>query len=281
MSIISNDNFAVGSTATASTANIKFGDVQTATATGALNESNLRAESVDRRNISTDPTLVKTGYRDNQNGSVIGSYLYTGKDGSNDYQVDHKGVSPSANGLELDWSAAPIILQDKDLLRVHYTAHLIKADPTGSTGWGAYNPTPGDLACLVMFPVWDIDGSYTNMPGNADFMQTLTSGGKIYFEESGSDWRTRGFAVYGIDGRDDGSDEVYERTMHGCFNYVHSGTGVTIEKIRINARGFMAYSADASGRFLVWVSGANTYGSDTGHKWGRGQIGAMILRGDG
>lgn len=281
MSTISNDNVGVGATTAVANVNGKFSDVATATAAGAINEDNLRTEAVDRRNITSHSTLVASAYVDNQNGSTIGSLLYTGKTGANDYQVDHDGTSASSNGLEIDWS--PVDLVANDLLRIHYTIHLEKANPAGSTGWGSFNPSPGTLACLVAFPVWQVvggGGTYTNLPGNADFTQALSSGSVIHFEETGSTWRTKGFAVYGIDGRADGSLEVYERTMHGCFNYVHTGATVSIDKIRINARGFLAYGADASGRFLGWSSGANTYGSDTGHDWGRGQLAAMILRGD-
>jgi len=280
MSTISNDNVGVGATTAAANANSKFSDVATATATGAVNEDNLRTEAVDRRNISTNPSLVKTAYVDNQNGTTIGSLLYTGKTGANDYQVDHDGTTASSDGLEIDWSGAPIPLVANDLLRIHFTIHFKQVDPAGSTGWGTFNPTVGDQMCLVAFPIWDIGSSYESMPGNADFTTTLSSGDVISFEETGSTWRTKGFAVYGIDGRDSGSLEVYERTMHGCFNYVHTGATVSIRKIRVNARGFLAYGADASGRFLGWTAGTNAYGSDTGHDWGRGQLAAMILRGD-
>ena len=278
MSIISNDNVGVGATTAAADVNTKFSDVATATAATRINEDNLRTEAVDRRNITSYQTLVKSAYVDNQNGSTIGDFQYTGKNGSNEFALDHDGTTGAADGLEIDWD--PVDLVANDLLRIHYTVHFEEVD---GTGWGTYTPAVGalGLACMVAFPVWDVGAGYTNLPGNADFMQTLLSAQGIRIEETGSSWRTKGFAVHSIVGRAAGSNVYsYERTMHGCFNYVHTGATVNIDKIRINARGFMAFGADATGRYLAWADLTNTHGKTADYTFGRGQLAAMILRGD-
>lgn len=237
MSRIVNTNFGpAGTTTAAANANTKFTGV--ATATGAIDESNVRHEGIDRRNLDNNYIVVKTAYDDNGNQSEDFQYNKSGTHGGA-FEVNHEGSPPSAgNGLEINMSSSPMVIKDGDLVRIYHSTVLSKHD---GVGFGV--PSALFQWFMVTFPVWDTtSGSLANfvtLPLHPTALNDpSTSQVNVDLEAN----KSGGIALYQPFGPDGGGGSVLSRQNGmACWHYKHSGADLTVYGIRINANGPYKY----------------------------------------
>ncbi len=270
MSKITNNNFVVGEVISLTDANAKFTDIQTAT--GSINEENVRSEAVDRRTLATHAystgrmePLVHMDYFSNGVGTSAGAY--NGQNGSVAF--------PLVNGspTELDWTSLPtggVTVKAGDLLRIHFTVFFTKHDDTGYEPAGP-NTAPqaanqSDAIGLVFFPVWDIGSGYAAITNQVDLTNSVTA--PHSFTIDGSTNRTDGLAWVSLEGPNYSSFMWPARQVHGMLCYQHTGADIKIEKLKIYGRGPVVYQKTGAVRTIhVPVWGTGRYVNSGPTKW--------------
>ncbi len=306
MSTISTTNFEAGDTTDRTDANNKFSAV--ATATGSINEENVRSEGIDQRQLA--PHIYSTGrmepvvYADYTTNciSTITSNTYTNEDGTDAFYISH------GDGLHLNWTGpgvgpdGGVIVKEGDLVRIHFDIFLSKIDDAGYATNGPAGPNTTsrvnnrpDAIGILFFPMWRINGggSFTPLTNEADLDASLTAPASITFNNV-ANTKVDSVAFCSMEGYLD-TDCFAARTVHGSWNYVHSGADITINEIKLYCRGPMVYQWDAGGggsrvfHAPVWGTGryATPYldipaggGSNFDITLSNGHLGAVIMRGD-
>ena len=257
MSKVTNNNFTPGSVVSRTDANAKFTDIQTAT--GSLNEENVRSEAVDMRTLDghaygtgrMEP-LVHMDYF--SNGVGASSTLYNNKDGQYRFRLTHG--SPS----ELDWtslSGGGVTMTEGDLLRINFTVFLEGHDddtyePAGQ--YAAGDAAPGrignvsDAIGLLFFPVWDIGSGDAAITNQVDLMGAVVH--PHSFTIDGTSNRTDSLAWVSLEGIGSGGLMTTNRQVRGMFCYKHTGADIKIEKLRIYGRGPVVYQNAGGARSI-------------------------------
>jgi hypothetical protein len=251
MSKITNLNIGTPGTATAVAAtNTKFTDV--ATATGAIGGDNIRTQGVDRTNINASASShLQTlySYNNDPGGGVHPSWTIA-SNGTSAVPIESGG-----NKAELDYNAG-IVLNEGDILRLHYTVHLEQHNRTGGAGsWNGSGALLTDPACLV-FPLWDITSdalaNYVNLPNQAELDRGLGMGDFIQidnYDGAQTVYRTDGTVVFTYQcSPDDGVPTwtITEQVGHGMLVYQHPvGAGAqTVYGVKLHLRGQMRYQVN-------------------------------------
>ena len=275
MGTISNSNVGpAGQVISTTTVNAKFTDV--ATATGTIDANNVRSEGVDRRTLAASRTepIVKFDYDDNGTGPAV---TYTGQTGRVPFEVLI---------LILDWTAAPVVMKAGDLLRINFTVRLdTHNDPNYLANFVTADSS--DSVGVIFYPVWDIGSGWAVLPNQATINSTYV-GGTPYIPINSTDKRTDSVAWCSMEGIH-GTPIQTDRTIHGSCYILHSGGDETIEKIRINGRGPVAFhqrGGAASIEMNDWTIDpyAVPFGFNAAQPMtftvGYGQLSAIIMRGD-
>ena len=259
MSKVINNNFTPGELISRTDANAKFTDVQTAT--GSINEENVRSEGIDRRTLANHvystgrmEPLVYIDYFSNGVGSSAGAYN------------SQKGTAafPLVNGspTELDWTSVTgggVTMTAGDLLRIHFTVFFTKHDDTGFDPAGPSSSSASnesDAVGLVFFPMWDIGSGYAPITNQVDLTNTVTA--PHSFTIDGSTNRTDGLAWVSLEGVNSGGFMFTNRQVHGMLCHQHTGADIKIEKLKIYGRGPVVYQKTGANRTIhvpVWGSG--------------------------
>ena len=249
MSKITNLNIGTPGTATAVAAtNTKFTDV--ATATGAIGGDNIRTQGVDRTNINASASShLQTlySYNNDPGGGVHPSWTIA-SNGTSAVPIESGG-----NKAELDYNAG-IVLNEGDILRLHYTVHLEQHNRTGGAGsWNGSGALLTDPACLV-FPLWDITSdalaNYVNLPNQAELDRGLGMGDFIQidnYDGAQTVYRTDGTVVLDYFSAPDlGGERRPEQVGHGMMVYQHPvGAGaLTVFGVKLHLRGQMGYQVN-------------------------------------
>lgn len=305
MSTISTTNFEAGETTNRTDTNNKFSAVQTAT--GSINEDNTRSEGVDKRQLAAHAystgrmePIVYVDYTTNCT-SAITSNTYTNEDGTDAFYISH------GDGLHLNWTGpgvgpdGGIVVKAGDLVRIHFDIFLSKINDAGYASNGPAGPATGsrtnnrpDAIGILFFPLWRINGgAFTQLANEADLDASLTAPASITFNNV-ANTKVDSVAFCSMEGYLD-TDCYPARTVHGTWNYVHTGADITINEIKLYCRGPMVYQWDAGGggsrvfHAPVWGAGryANNYldipaagGTNFDITLSNGHLGAVIMRGD-
>jgi len=292
MSTVNSTNEVPGDVTNAVSVNTKFANV--ATASGAINEENVRSEGVDRRTLESytggrrEP-LVFVDYDDRDNSAATVHPNQTGE-----------GFVTISNVL-LDLTASPLTVTAGDLVRIHFTAFLTGIDDGQYATWGAAGSdsggpnrsfNPADAIGIVFFPMWRIanPGSFVPLTNEADLNTTLVSPADIVINDSTD--KTDSIAFCSMEGYLDSGNCVSAREVHGTWNYIHTGANVTIYEVNLNFRGPMVYEYNGASRVLhspIWNAGryditcmdipqspTNRFGITVGNA----QLSIMVMRGD-
>lgn len=299
MSTISTTNFEAGETTNRTDANTKFTAV--ATATASINEENVRSEGVDKRQLAAHgysggrmEPVVYIDYETNC-AATITSNTYTNEDGTDAFYISHGG------GLHIDWSALTgggVVVKAGDLVRIHFDIFLSKIDDAGYASNGPAGPNTtsrvnnrADAIGILFFPLWKINGgSFTQLANEADLDASLTAPASINFNNT-ANTKVDSVAFCSMEGYLQ-TDCFAARTVHGTWNYVHTGADITINEIKLYCRGPMVYQWTGGSRVFhapVWGTGryANDYldipaagGSNFDITLSNGHLGATVMRGD-
>lgn len=307
MSTISTTNFEAGETTNRTDANNKFSAV--ATATGSINEDNVRSEGIDQRQLAPHvypggrlEPIVYADYTTNCASSITSNtYTDSGStptDGTGAFYISH------GDGLHLNWTALSgggVVVKAGDLIRIHFDIFLEKINDPGYASNGPAGPKAGgrlnnrpDPIGILFFPLWKINGaaSFTNLTNEADLDNTITAPAGIPFNNT-ANTKVDSVAFCSMEGYLD-TDCFPVRTVHGSWNYVHTGADITINEIKLYARGPVVYQFDSTSSTRVfhapvWGTGryANNYldipasgASNFNITLGNGHLGAVIMRGD-
>jgi len=250
MSKITNLNIGTPGTATAVAAtNTKFTDV--ATATGAINGDNIRTQGVDRTNIQASAAShLQTlfSYNNDPGGGVIPSWTIA-SDGQSAVSIESGG-----NKAELDYNAG-IVLNEGDILRLHYTVHF-KGHSRGTSLHEVTSLVPADPMCLV-FPLWDITSSalanYINLPNQAELDRSGAPLGDFIqidnYDGAQTVYRTDGTVVLDYFSAPDlGGERRPEQVGHGMLVYQRpAGAGAqTVFGVKLHLRGQMGYQVNTA-----------------------------------
>jgi len=245
---------------TATDVNTKFTAIQTATTT--INNENVRSEGIDIRQLNPVSPIMKSGryvYNKWDNGTTNTFTLGTGAGG--DVQ-DNMPFQRAA--VRLNYSIgtgtsritypdnAPLILNQGDLLRIHYGFVMHQVQLDGVSAVFPIDPAAPDREGIIFFPVyWDTPSTTPNNTGN---MKTFPN--RIVWwnnknnsptEIPQSDPPSAGglpeerLLDDGICFHDLAAEEISVgqhtkpmRRLHGCLNYIHeSATPLTIYQIQI------------------------------------------------
>lgn len=240
--------------------NAKFSAITTATTT--INDGNVRSEGIDIRQTSlTNPILKDAKYVYNKwdNGTTNTFTLGTGGGG------DVKDNMPFQRAaVRLNYSIgtgtsrivypdnAPLVLEQGDLLRVHYgfVLHQIELDAVSAVF--PIDPAAPDREAIIFFPVyWDTPSTTPNNTGNmkvfpnriewwdnrnnspTEIPQSDPPSSAVLAAERLLD---DGICVHELGAEEIviGQHDKPMRRLHGCLNYIHeSATPLTIYQIQI------------------------------------------------
>ena len=292
MSTVNSTNEVPGDVTNAVSVNTKFTNVNTAS--GAINEENVRSEGVDRRNLAgaSDVPLAAVEYTTNSISTVPAGTVYAAQTGVNFFPITH------GDGLLIDMNAAPVTIKDGDLVRIHFNIFLNSIDDAQYGTYGPAGPTsagraenPPDAIGMLFFPMWKINGggAFTVLPNEADFNSVIVAPAGIRINNTTD--KSDSVAFVSMEGYVDAGNCVAARNVHGSWNYIHTGADVTVEEIQLHGRGPMVYQYDGVSReFHAPVWGAGRYaanfldipaaGANFDVTLSNGQVGFMVLRGD-
>ncbi len=231
MSRIVTTDSAVGAALDAVAAQAMFTVVQSATAAGTVDEENVGAEGIDQRTLDATFRLCKH-MQEQDNDAVAGApTTYTdgwtaggGVGGDGQHALSHD------SGLELDLGASGIILEDGDLLRVHWQISQTTFSAAGTwvyEGW-------------VIQPEWDITdntlSNYEAVDGNDRQGNPWTAPGHELDKCTGVSilptcYISGGFGTYSF------------YSVRGVWNYKHSGASKTIYGIQLFIAGPFAINS--------------------------------------
>lgn len=299
MSTLTTTNFEAGDTTDVAATNTKFTAV--ANATAAINEENVRSEGIDRRQLADHDysagrmePVVYTDYTTNCI-SAITSNAYTLKDGTDAFYISH------GDGLHLDWNALDdggVVVKAGDLVRIHFDIFLSQINdpgyatngPAGPLGSGKDN-NRADAIGILFFPVWKINGgAFTQLANEADLDASLVAPASIPFNNT-ANTKVDSIAFCSMEGYLD-TNCFPARSVHGTWNYIHSGADITINEIKLYCRGPMVYQWTGGSRvFHAPVWGTGRYGNpyldipasgiaNFSITLSNGHLGSMIMRGD-
>jgi hypothetical protein len=302
MSTISTTNFEAGETTNRTDTNNKFSAVQTAT--GSINEGNTRSEGIDKRQLAAHSystgrmePVVWVDYTTNCTSSIT-SGVYSNQDGTDAFYISH------GDGLHLNWTGpgvgpdGGVVVKAGDLVRIHFDIFLSQINdpgyasngPAGPTGAGRVNNRPDGIG-ILFFPLWKINGgSFTQLANEADLDASLTAPASISFNNT-ANTKVDSVAFCSMEGYLQ-TNCFPARTVHGTWNYIHTGADITINEIKLYCRGPMVYQWTGGSRVFhapVWGTGryANGYldipaagGTNFNISLSNGHLGAVIMRGD-
>ena len=257
MSTISTTNFEAGDTTDRTDANNKFSAV--ATATGSINEENVRSEGIDRRTLTsvasgrTEP-IVFIDYDDRDNTAATTHTLQTGE------------CSVVLSNVALNMTSSPVTVKAGDLIRIHYTAFLTSINDGPYATYGAAGEdggprtnNPADAIGVVFFPTWQLSsgGAFSALTNEANWLSSLTAPDGIAINNTTA--KSDSIAFCSMEGYLN-SDCFPVRQIHGCWNYKHTGADITLYQIQLNMRGPMVYQYTGGNRVFYAPSwGAGRY----------------------
>ena len=297
MSTISTTNFEAGETTDRTDANNKFSAV--ATATGSINEENVRSEGIDQRQLATHAystgrmePLVHIDITDNLSGGAIVDTAYNGQTGQAKFDLT------GGSDLLLDFTSLTggyLAVAAGDLIRIHYTIYFKQhSDDTYTSAGedhGSADGCPADGIGLVVFPTWKLTGggSHEMLPNEVDLVTGFGPSAGVTFNNTTA--KTDSISFISLEGGNDtnGPDYDYpERMVHGTWNYI-ADQAYTVYELRLSARGPMVYQGDRQLYVPTW--GADRYASgymDIPSRAAKtfdltisnGQLGIIVMRGD-
>jgi hypothetical protein len=309
MAKITTTNVEAGDATSVAATNAGFTAVQTATATGALNEENVRSEGIDRRQLALHSGTGSTGrmeplvymqMEDNLNSGAIVDTVYTGQNGTQEFAVN------GPPDLLLNFTGLPggyLAISTGDLIRIHYTIYLKSHTDTTYTSAGSDNAAdpnrqnnPADGIGLLFFPTWQLTGggAMQVLPNEEDLLTNFGPGAGVTIDNTTS--RTDAVSFVSLEGTGTGGGASRfggntTRMVHGTWSHVAT-TNYTVYGIRLYGRGPMVYQGDGSGNRQLyvptWAAGryATAYldipqsGSTFNFTLSNGQLGIVVMRGD-
>ena len=303
MSKISTTNFEAGETTDRTDANNKFSAV--ATATGSINEENVRSEGIDKRHLVTHgysigrmEPLVYLNSSNNLNSGAIVDTTYAGQNGTQKFELNG-GANPD---LVISFTGLPggrLEVATGDLIRIHYTIYLKDQSDNDYTSAGnnlTSSPgNPADGIGLVVFPTWKLTGggAHEMLPNEVNLINNFGPNAGITFNNSNA--KTDSISFVSMEGDTSTPATSFggecERMVHGTWNYV-ADQAYTIYELRLYGRGPMVYRSDGAGNRQLYVPtwGAGRYASSymripwTGSTFdftmSNGQLGIIVMRGD-
>ncbi len=239
MARIINENIgAPGVVTTAASANTKFTDV--ATATGSINQDNIRSQGVGRQNISDTGLLQR--FVSINNGTTARPWVIS-SDGSVGVEI-----LSGANRAEINFGASGITLVAGDVLRLHFTVDFQTHNLTGAAA--AYeNPDVETSPVMIVFPMWDLV-SNANLPANysvfdyrASLHATRAINGEIIIENydgAQANYMTDGCALFSYQNAPTKSPR---QVSHAMLTYKRAAgaPNLTVYRIGLWLRGNMLY----------------------------------------
>lgn len=245
MSTISTTNFEAGETTNRTDANNKFSAV--ATATGSINEENVRSEGIDRRTLATVASgrtepIVFIDYDDRNNSAATTHAAQTG------------ASSVVLSNVALDMTSSPVTVKAGDLIRIHYTAMLTSINDGAYATFGAAGndggsraSNPADAIGVVFFPTWQLSsgGAFSALTNEANWLSSLTAPAGITINNTTA--KSDSIAFCSMEGVLD-TNCFPNRQVHGCWNYKHTGADITLYQIQLNMRGPMVYQYTGGNR---------------------------------
>tara|TARA_R100000329_G_scaffold52616_1_gene48337 strand:- start:479 stop:1375 length:897 start_codon:yes stop_codon:yes gene_type:complete len=297
MSTISTTNFEAGETTNRTDANNKFSAV--ATATGSINEENVRSEGIDTRQLTTHAysigrmePVVYLSATDNLNSGAIVDTTYSAQNGTQKFELNG-GANPD---LVMSFTGLPgghLAIASGDLIRIHYTIYLKKHSDAGFASCGdnsvgvGKEGNPADGIGLVIFPTWKLTGAGTHemFPNEVNLVNNFGPSAGVTFNNSNA--KTDSISFVSMEGEADSGDSWPERMVHGSWSHVAT-QAYTVYELRLYGRGPMVYQGDRQLYVPTW--GADRYaaslmeipGSGTTFDFtmSNGQLSIMVMRGD-
>jgi len=296
MSTVSSTNEVPGDVTNAVSVNTKFANV--ATASGAINEENVRSEGVDRRNmapyavsIGRQEPIVIVEYDDNTTAGAITPFTYAAKDGTAAFQVNHDGdLLIDFTGLAAGFLPVAV----GDLIRIHFTIFFSSHPYASYTSAGqavvATQDNPADAIGLLFFPAWDIGAGFEVLTGEENLLASFGPGAGVVIDNNLS--KTDAVAWVSLEGVSIAGASEPRRMVHGSWSHIATGTK-NIRQIRLYCRGPMVYQGNPAGDRYLWVPtwNAGRYaaaymdipGGPNPHfdiTLANGQLGITVMRGD-
>lgn len=301
MSTISTTNFEAGETTDLTDANNKFSAV--GTATGSINEENVRSEGIDKRQLVTHAysigrmePLVYISSTNNLNSGAVVNTTYTGQDGTQKFELNG-GANPD---LVIDFTSLPggyLAIAEGDLIRIHYSIYLQSHSDAFFTSCGDdgnnLNGNPADGIGLVIFPTWRLTGAgaHEMLPDEVNLINNFGPSAGVTFNNTTA--KVDSISFVSMEGADPtsplGSDT--ERMVHGTWNYI-ADQAYTVYELRLYGRGPMVYQSDgafnrqlyvptwAAGRYASNAMAIPFSGTTFDFTTSQGQLGIIVMRGD-
>ncbi len=304
MSTITTTNFEAGEITDRAATNTKFSAV--ATATGSINEDNVRSEGIDKRQLAAHAystgrmePLVHLDITDNLSGGAIADTAYNGQTGQAKFDLT------GGSDLLLDFTSLAggyLAVATGDLIRIHYTIYFKQhSDDTytspGEAHGSSSNGNPADGIGLVVFPTWKLTGggAHAMLPNEVDLVTGFGPSAGVTF--NGTTAKTDSISFVSLEG---GNDTIKtnlsfpERMVHGTWNYI-ADQAYTVYELRLSARGPMVYQAGTAAgnprQLYAPTWGADRYKSSIMDipsraaktfdlTFSNGQLGIMVMRGD-
>ena len=184
MSKVVNDSFQTkyNETITHTEVNAKFTDIQDATSVGGspkIDQVNVRAEGIDRRNLGGTPMLANIAVAINNVVDTTTSYtLDTIKGSGNPALVQLTGAGANGSAV-LDFGSTIRITgsaSNPSILRLHYAINLRDSDGSGDS-LDTSNNDRGHRSCMIIFPAYSTDGTnYSTFPNRTNWFAYDSSG---------------------------------------------------------------------------------------------------------
>ena len=305
MSTITTTNFEAGDTTDRAATNTKFSTVQTAT--GSINEENVRSEGIDKRQFAphySDLTgrmepLVYIDTTNNLNSGAIVDTTYANKTGQAKFELNG-GANPD---LVISFTGLPgghLAIASGDLIRIHYSIYLSQHDDDEYTSPGkahaAAAGNPADGIGLVIFPTWKLTGggAHEMLPNEVNLINNFGPSAGVTFDNNTA--KTDSISFISMEGGSLTSVAHYhhcERMVHGTWNHIAT-QAYTVYELRLYGRGPMVYQAGVAAgnprQLYVPAWGADRYkaaimnipaaGADFDFTLSNGQLGIMVMRGE-
>lgn len=297
MSTISTTNFEAGETTNRTDANNKFSAV--ATATGSINEENVRSEGIDTRQLATHAyslgrmePLVYLSATDNLNSGAIVDTTYSAQNGTQKFELNG-GANPD---LVMSFTGLPgnhLAIASGDLIRIHYTIYLKKHSDSafascGDNSVGAGKEgNPADGIGLVIFPTWKLTnaGTHEMLPNEVNLVNNFGPSAGVTFNNTNA--KTDSISFVSMEGESDSGDALTDRMVHGSWSHIAT-QAYTVHELRLYGRGPMVYQGDRQLYVPTW--GADRYasglmeipysGTTFDFTMSNGQLSIMVMRGN-
>mgnify|MGYP001181259857 CR=1 FL=1 len=303
MSTISTTNFEAGETTDRTDANNKFSAV--ATATGSINEENVRSEGIDKRQLTTHAystgrmePLVYLSATDNLNSGAIVDTTYSAQNGTQKFELNGGTPGPGPNpDLVISFTGLPgghLAIASGDLIRIHYTIYLKKHSDSAFASCGdnsvgvGKEGNPADGIGLVIFPTWKLTGAGTHemLTNEVNLVNNFGPSAGVTFNNSNA--KTDSISFVSMEGQADSGDALTDRMVHGSWSHIAT-QAYTVYELRLYGRGPMVYQGDrqlyvptwqadryAAGLMEIPYTGAPNFDFTMSN----GQLSIMVMRGD-